>query len=213
MPQPPIAQQLARKLIAARFGVEADVKVVLQVGHQAVEVFEVCARTNALFEELETGIARQQLFRRQLAQDSFNGALFARLVVIAQPAVVVLEVSLAIHPQHFVAVDALDSFGRDRLAVLRVRFGDLREEDLQEVRNRRADQLQHSALAGGRKLQAVRLRQFIQEGGGDFGREGFEIQLLEIVDGFDFAELIEHLINPNRTGNQKSDLADARIQA
>ena len=58
-----------------------------------------------------------------------------------------IEIGLAIHTENFLVVDQFDFSGSDRLAFEQVGFTDFGEDDLQEVRNRLADHVEHLSFA------------------------------------------------------------------
>lgn len=59
--------------------------------------------------ELVAGVAGQGAVKCELSQDSFSRLFFIGFVVIAQPAVIMFKVSHAIHTEHALVVNTLDS--------------------------------------------------------------------------------------------------------
>lgn len=107
-------------------------------------------------------------------------------------------------------IDQFDFSGSDRLALKQVRFADFGEDDLQELRNRRADHIEHLSFARLCERNFGRLSQRIQEIGCDFGREWVEFQRLEIINGRNLAQFVQHAANAYGTGDQKSDVGQLR---
>jgi hypothetical protein len=50
-----------------------------------------------------------------------------------------IEIGLAIHTENSLVVDQFDFSGSERLALEQMGFADFGEDDLQEIRNRRAE--------------------------------------------------------------------------
>src|SRR5579871_1305763 len=210
--QPPIPQEFAGERILSRFRIVADVEIVLQVGHQRIEGFDVRLLAPLPFVELPTDIPAERPGHRQLAQEAFDGALLLGQIVVAQASVIVVEVGLAVHPQHLFAVDLFDLLRSDRFSVQAIGFVDLGKEDLNEVGYERSRQLQQFSTAGIRQRHLMRLRQFIHKLRSNLCRKRLQTQLLEVVDRRYLAQAVQNMPNPDGTRNQKPNFAEIRRQ-
>src|SRR5262249_47810650 len=135
-----------------------------------------------------------------------SGFLIGWIVIRSEAAIIVIEVGLAIHAKHAVVVHLAHRFGCRHIRSLTMLLIDLGEQNLKEIWDRRADQIQHLVTYRAVERHPVRSCKRLKEVVGNVRRKRLDLEMLEIVDRADLADPVQHVADADGPRNQKPQI-------